>query len=125
MFENRVLRRKFGPKRDEVTGEWRKLHNEKFNDFNSSPNIVRAIKSRKMRWAEHVARMGERRGLYRALVGKPEGKKPLGRPGRRWENNIKMDLQEAGCGIMDWIELDQDRGRWRALVNEVMSPRVP
>ena len=125
MFENRVLRRKFGPKRDEVTGEWRKLHNEKFNDFNSSPNIVRAIKSRKMRWAEHVARMGERRGLYRALVGKPEGKKPLVRPGRRWENNIKMDLQEAGCGIMDWIELDQDRGRWRALVNEVMSPRVP
>ena len=102
MFENRVLRRIFGLKRDEVTGEWRKLHNEELNDLFSSPNIVWVIKSRKMRWAEHVARMGEGRGLYyRVLMGKPEGKRPLGRPRLRWEDNIKMDLQEVGCGGMD------------------------
>jgi len=104
VFENRVLRGIFGPKRDEVTGEWRKLHNEELNDL-YSPNIVRVIKTRRMRWAGHVARMGEKRDVYRVLVGKPEGKRPLGRPRRRWDDNIKMDLQEVGCGGMDWIEL--------------------
>ena len=99
--ENRVLRRIFGPKGDEVTGEWRKLHNEKLNVLYSSLNIVRVVKSRRMRWAEHVARMGEGRGVYRVLVGRPEGKRALGRPRRRWEDNIKMDLQEMGCGGMD------------------------
>jgi len=93
VFENRLLRRIFGSKRDEVTGDWRKLHKEELNDLYCSPNIVRVIKSRRMRWAGHVARMGERRGVYRVLVGKPEGKRPLGRPRRRWEDNIKMDLQ--------------------------------
>jgi len=92
VFENRVLRRKFGSKRDEVTGEWRKLHNEELNDLYSSPYIFRVIKSRRLRWAGHVARMVERRGEYRILMGKPEGKGPLGRPRRRWENNIKRDL---------------------------------
>jgi hypothetical protein len=92
VFENRVLRRVFGPKRDEVTGEWRKLHNEKLNDLYSLPNIVRAVKSRRMRWAGHVAHMVEDRGVHRVLVGKPEGKRPLGRRRRRWKDNIKMDL---------------------------------
>ena len=96
-----VLRRIFGPRRDEVTGERRRLHNEGLNDLYSSPNIVRVIKSRRMGWAGHVARMGEERGAYRVLVGKPEGKRPLGRPRRRWEDNIKIDLQEVGCGGMD------------------------
>jgi len=125
MFENRVLRRIFGPRRDEVTEEWRKLHNEELNDLYSSPNIVRTIKSRRMRWAEYVARMGERRGIYRSLVEKPEGKRPLGRPRRRWKDNIKMDLQKVGCGGMDWIELTQDRDRCRALVSTVRDFRVP
>jgi hypothetical protein len=98
VFENSVLRRILGPKKEEVTGEWRKLHNEELNDLYSSPNIVRVVKSRSMRWAWHVACMGERRGVYRVLVGKPEGKRPLGRPWRRWEDNIKMDLQEVGWG---------------------------
>ena len=93
MFENMVLRRIFGPRRDEVTGEWRRLHNEELSDLYSSPNIVRVIKSRRMRWAGHVARMGEERGVYRVLVGKPEGKRPLGRPRRRWVDNIRMDLR--------------------------------
>ena len=99
---NRVLRGIFGPKGDVVTGEWRKLHNEELNDLFCSPNIVQVIKSRRMRWVGHVAHMGEGRDLYRVLVGKPEGKRALGRPRRRWEDNIKMDLQEVGCGGM-WL----------------------
>jgi hypothetical protein len=98
VFENRVLRRIFGPKRDEATGEWRRLHNEELNDLYSSPNIIRVIKSRRMRLAGHVARMGEKRGVYRILVGRPEGRRSLGRPRRRWEDNIKMYLQEVGWG---------------------------
>jgi hypothetical protein len=97
-FENRVLRRIFGPKRDEATGEWRRLHKEELNDLYSSPNIIRVIKSRRMKWAGHVARMGEKRGAYRILVERPEGTRRLWRPRRRWENNIKMDLQEVGWG---------------------------
>jgi len=92
VFENMVLRRMFGPRRDEVTGEWRRLNNEELNDLYSSPNIVRVIKSRTMRWAGHVARMGEERGVYRVLVGTPEGRRPLGRPRRRWVDNIRMGL---------------------------------
>ena len=124
VFENRVLRRVFGPKRDEVTGEWRKLHNKELSDLYSLPNIVRLVKSRRMRWAGHVARMGEVRGVHRVLVGKPEGKRPLGRPRRRWEDNFKMDLQEMGVGCGDLIELAQDRDRWLALVSTVMNLRV-
>ena len=100
VFENRVLRRIFGPKRDEVTREWRKLHNEELNLY-CSPNIFRVMKSRRMRWAGHVARVRERRGVYRVLVEKPEGKRPLGNSRYRWKDNVKMDLQEVGCGGMD------------------------
>ena len=125
MFENRVLRRIFGPKRDGVTGECRKLHNEELNDLYSSPNIVRVIKSRKMSWVGDVARMEEGRGVRKILVGKPEGKRPLGRPRRIWEDNIKMDLQEMGRGCGDWMELAQDRDSWRGLVRTVMNFRVP
>ena len=123
VFENRVLRRIFGPRRDEVW-EWRKLHNEEPNDLYSPPNSVRVIKSR-MKWAGHVARMEKRRGVYRVLVGKPEGKRPLGRLRRRWEDNIKMDLKTVGCGDMNWIELAQISDRWRALVDAVMNLQVP
>jgi hypothetical protein len=125
VFENRVLRRVFGPKRDEVTGEWRKLNNEELNNLYSSPSIVRVVKSSRMRWAGHVARMGEERGVHRVLVGKPEGKRQLGRPRRRWEDNIKIDVQEVGGGRGDWMELAQDRDRWRVLVSTVKNLRVP
>src|SRR5215469_16049153 len=124
VFENRVLRTVFGPKRDKVTGEWRKLHNVELSDLYSSPNIVRVVKSRRMRWAGHVARMVEGRGVHRVLAGKPEEKRPLGRPRRRWEDNIKMELNEVG-GVGDWMELAQNRDGWRALVNTVMNFRVP
>jgi hypothetical protein len=105
VFENRVLRRIFGLKRDEVTGDWRKLHNKELHKLYSSPNIIRMIKSRRMKWAEQVARMREKRNAYRILVGKPEGKRPLGRPRRRWMDNIKIDLREIGWDGMDWIDL--------------------
>jgi len=120
-----VLRRIYGPKRNEVTGEWRKSHNEKLNNLYSSPNFVRVIKSRIMRWAGHVARMGEGRGVYRVLVGKPEGRRLLERPRHRWEDNIRMDLRQVGCGCVDWMELAQDRDRCRALVSAVMNLRLP
>jgi hypothetical protein len=125
VFVKRMLRRIFGTKRDDVTREWRKQHNEELYDLYFSPFIVRVIKSRRMRWAGLVARMGERRGVYRVLVGKPQGKRTLGRPRRRWEDNIKMDLQEVGLGGMDWIELALDRERRRAVVNAVMILRFP
>jgi hypothetical protein len=125
VFENRVLRKVFVPKREEVTEEWRKLRNEELNDLYSLPNIVRVVKSRRMRWTGHVARMGEGRGVRRLLMGKPEGKRPLGRPRRRWEDNIKMDFQEVGGVRGDWMELAQDRDRWRALVGTVRDFRVP
>jgi hypothetical protein len=101
VFENRVLRRIFGPRSNEVTGEWKKLHNEELNDLYSSPNIVRVIKTRRMRWAGHVSRMGEGRGVYRILVGNPKGRRPMGRPRCRWEDNIWIDLREVGCGM--WV----------------------
>jgi hypothetical protein len=120
-----VLRRIFGPKRDEATGDWRRLHNEELNDLYSSPNIIRVIKSTRMRRAGHVARVGEKRGAYRILVRRLEGRRPLGKPRRRWENNIKMDLREVGWVGMNWIELARDRDRWRTLVNALMNLRVP
>jgi len=119
------LRIVFGPKRDEVTEEWRKLHNEELRDLYSLPNIVRVVKSRRVRWAGHVARMGQGRGVHSVMVGKPEGKRPLGRLRRRWEDNIKMDIQEVGGCCGDWMELAQDRDRWRALVSTVMNLQVP
>jgi hypothetical protein len=125
VFENRVLRNIFGPKRDEITREWKKIHNEDLYDLYSSPTILQLIKSRRMRWAEHAARMGDGRGVYRVLVGKPEGKGQLGRPRGRWEDNIKMGLQEVGCGSVDWIKLAHYGDRWRKLVNAVMNLRVP
>jgi hypothetical protein len=109
----------------EVTGGWRKLHNEELHGLYSSPSIVRVIKARRMRWAGHVAHIAEVRGAYNILVGRPEGKRLLERPRRRWENNIKTDLREIGFGDVDWIQWGQDRDRWRALVNMVMNLRVP
>jgi hypothetical protein len=125
VFENRVLRRIFGPKRNEMTGELRKLHNKELHDLYSSPSIIRIMKSRMMRWAGHVAQVGEKRDAYRLYVGKPEGKRSLGRPGRRWVDNIMMDFGEVGWGDVDWIGLAKDRNRWRALVNSVLNLRVP
>jgi hypothetical protein len=125
VFENRVFRRIFGPKGNEVTGGWRKLHNEEIRGLCSSPSIIRVIKARRMRWAGHVARMGEVRGAYNILVGRPDGRRPLGRRRRRWEDNIKMDLKEIGFGDVDWSHWAQDRDRWRALLNTVINLRVP
>jgi hypothetical protein len=109
----------------EEDGSWRKLHNDELHDLYSSPNIVSVIKSKRMRWAGHVACMGEGRGVYRVLVGRPKGKRPLGRPRHRWEDNIKMDLREIGINGANWIQLAQDRVQWRAFVNMVMNFRVP
>jgi len=124
VYENMVLRRLFGPRRDEVTGEWRRLHDEELNDLYSSPNILRVIKSR-MRWVGHVARIDEEWRVYWFLVGKPEGKRPLARPRRRWVDNIRIYLQGVGCWHMDWIGQAQDRDRWRTLMSAVMNLRVP
>jgi hypothetical protein len=124
VFENRVLRRIFGPKRDEVTGEWRKLHNEELLNLYSSPDIITQVKLRRMRWAGHIARMGEERKVYKVLVEKPEGKRPLGRPRHRWGNGIRMDLTDIGLRGVDWIQLAQVRDRWRAVVSAVMNLRV-
>jgi hypothetical protein len=115
VFVNRVLRRIFGPEVDRVTGGWRKLHNKELHNLYSSPIIIRIIKSRRMRWVGHVARMGEKRNVYRLSVGKPEGKRPLGRPRRRWIDNIKVELLEIGLSVVDWIGLAQDRYRWELL----------
>jgi hypothetical protein len=124
VFENRVLRRIFGPKRKEDRS-WRKLHNDELHSLHSSLNIVRAIKSRRMRWVGHVACMGEGRGVYRVLVGRPEGKRPMGRPRHRWEGNIKLDFREMGINGANWIQLAQDRVQWWAFVNMVMKLQVP
>ena len=121
VFENMVFRRIFIPRRDEVTGECRRLCNDELNDLYGSPNIVRVIKSRRMRWAGHLAHIGEEREVYRVLVGKPEGKRPLWRPRRRWGHNIRMHFQEVCCGYVDWIGMAQDRERWRTLVSAVMN----
>jgi hypothetical protein len=124
VFENRVLRRIFGLKRDDVKGEWRKLHNEELRDLYSSPSIIRIIKSRRMRWAGHVVRLGQKRNAYRLQVGQPEGKRPLERPRHTWVDNIRMDLGEVGWGNVDWIGLAQDRNRWTAVVNLVLNLRI-
>jgi hypothetical protein len=118
-----VLRKIFGPIRED-DGSWRELHNDELHSLYSSPNIVRVIKSRRMRSAGHVAGMGEGRGVYRVLVGRPVGKRPLKRPRRRWEDNIKMDLREIGIDGANWIQLAQDWVRWRVCVNKVMNLRV-
>jgi hypothetical protein len=119
-----VLRKIFGPKREE-DGSWKKLHNDELHSLYSSPNIFRVIKSRRMRWAAHMARTGEERGVYRVLVGRPEGKRPLGRPRRRWEDNIKMDPREIGIDGANWIRLAQNMVQWGAFVNTIMNLRVP
>jgi hypothetical protein len=124
VFGNRVLRRIFGPKREE-DGSWRKLHNDELQNLYSSPNIVMVIKSRRMESAGHVARMGEGRGVYRVLVGRREGKRPLGRPRSMWEDNIKMDFREIGIDGANWIRLAQNSVRRRAFVSTVMNLRVP
>jgi hypothetical protein len=124
VFENRMLKAIFGIKREE-DGSWRKLHNDELHSLYSSPNIVRVTKSRRMRWSGHVARMGEGRGVYRVLIGRPEVKRPLGRLRRRWEDNIKLDLREIGIDGANWIRLTQYGVQWRAFVNTAMNLRVP
>jgi hypothetical protein len=124
VFENRVLRRIFGPNGDEVTGDWRKLHNEELHNLYSSADIVRQVKSRRMRRAGHVARMGEERKVYKVLVGKPEGKRPVGRPRRRWEDGVRIDFRVIRFGGVAWIRLAQDWDRWRAVVSAMMKLRV-
>ncbi|KAJ4450972.1 hypothetical protein ANN_02407 [Periplaneta americana] len=125
VFENKVLRKIFGAKRDEVTGEWRKLHNTELHELYSSPDIIRNIKSRRLRWAGHVARMGESRNAYRVLVGRPKGKRPLGRPRRRWEDNIKMYLRKVRYDDREWVDLAQDKNQWRAYVRAALNLQVP
>jgi hypothetical protein len=125
VFENRVLRKIFGPKRDEVTGEWRRLHSEELCALYFSPNIFQVIKSRRMRWAGHVTRMEDTRGAHSILMGRPDGKRSLGKPRHRCEDNIKMDFKDVGSEGMDWIALAEDRDRWRMLVNVVINLRVP
>ena len=118
------LRRIFGPKRDE-NGEWTRLHHEELHSLYRSPNIVRVIISRRLRWAGHVARMEEGRSAFKILAGKPTGKRPLRRPRRRWEDNIRMDLEEIGINVGNWVDSAQDRNYWRALVNAALNLRVP
>ena len=125
VFENSVLRKIFGAKKDEITGEWTKLHNAELHALYSSPNIIRNVKWRRLRWAGNVARMEQSRNAYRVLVGKPESKKPLWRSRRRWEDNVKMDFREVGCDPRDWIALAEDRDQWRAYIRAVMNLRVP
>jgi hypothetical protein len=124
VFENRVLRI-FGPKSDKVTGDWRKLHSEELHNVYSSRNIIRMIKSKWMRWGGNIVRIVEKRNVYTILVGKPEGKRPLGRPRRKWVDNIKIDHTEIGWDCMDWIDLAQDRDQWRAILKTVMNLLVP
>jgi hypothetical protein len=124
VFENRVLRKIFGPKR-EKDGLWRKLHDDELHSLYSTPNIVRVIKLRRMRWAGHVACMGKGRSVYRVLAGRPKGKRQLGRPRCRWEDKIKLDLREIVIDGVNWIQLAQDRVQWQAFVNRMMNLRVP
>ena len=125
MFENKVLRKIFGAKRDEIRGEWRKLYNADLHTLYSSPNIIRNLKSRRLRWAGHVAHMEQSRITYRVLVGKPEGNRPLGRPKCRWKDNIKMHLRELCCNPGDSMDLAEDRDQREAYVRAVMNLRVP
>ena len=125
MFENKVLRKIFEAKRDEIIGEWKKLHNAELHALYSSPNKIRDLKSRRLRWAGNVARKEKSRNAYRVLLGKPEGKRPSGRTRCRWEDNIKMDLRKVGCDSGDCIDLAEDRDQWRAYVRAVMNLRVP
>jgi hypothetical protein len=125
VFENTMLRRIFGPKRDDVARDWRKLHNEELHNLYSSPSIIRMIKSKRVRWAGHVSRMGEKKIAYEVFLGKPEGKRPLRRPRRRLVDNIKMDLREIEWDGMDWIDLTLDSDQWWAVLSAVMKLRVP
>ena len=125
VFENKEHMKIFEAKRDEITGEWTKLHNAELHALDSWLNIIRNLKSRQLRWAEHVARMKQSRNVYRVLVGKPYGKRTLGRPRRRWEDNTEMDLREVDCNPGDWIDLAEDRDQWPAYVRAAMSLRVP
>jgi hypothetical protein len=120
-----VLRRIFGPRRDVIIGGCRKLHNEELHNSDSFPNIIRMMKSRRMRWVGHIARMGAKGNAYTISMRNPEEKRALGRPRHRWKDNIKMDLIEIRWGDVDWIHVAQDRDQWRALVNTVMNLRVP
>ena len=124
VFENSILRRIFGPKRDE-NGQWRRLHNEELHSLYRSPITIRVIRSRRLRWAGHVPRMEEARSAFKILTGKPSGKRPLGRPRRRWENNIRINLEEIGINAGNWVDSAQDMDYWRALVNAALNLQVP